>query len=232
MLGKANSVLVIVAAAGVLVLCGSVSAEEFELTVNVVGNGIADPNGGTYESGTVVTIETWPDAGHWVKSWSGSDDDASSERINTVTMTSNKVVTVEFAAAMKLAAANSSRISSDQRMPPGPQPRSVPFPPETKRAAQSRRATGGTKGTRSGSSLFSAVGLLAIGSRLPLFTGGIVTCAVSSDTWVQVMRPRSFSMASRRLSIEAMTRWELQPSGKGNCISKRMPGRLMKYIKH
>jgi len=100
MLRKANSVLVIVAAAGVLVLCGAGLGEEFELTVNVVGNGIADPNGGTYESGTVVTIETWPEAGHWVKSWSGSDDDASSERMNTVTMDSDKVVTVEFAAAI------------------------------------------------------------------------------------------------------------------------------------
>lgn len=93
-------VVFIVAAAGLSGLCRSARAEEFELTVNVVGNGIADPNSGTYENGTVVTIETWPEAGHWVKGWSGSDDDASGERINTVTMTSDKVVTVEFAPAI------------------------------------------------------------------------------------------------------------------------------------
>lgn len=94
------TMVVFMAAAGILGLCGSAWAEEFELVVNVVGNGIADPNGGTYESGTVVTIETWPEAGHWVKSWSGSDDDTSGERMNTVTMTADKVVTVEFAPAI------------------------------------------------------------------------------------------------------------------------------------
>ncbi|UCF44303.1 MAG: PQQ-binding-like beta-propeller repeat protein [Planctomycetota bacterium] len=97
---RKTTVVFFMAAAGLLVLCAPALAEEFELTVNVVGNGVADPNGGTYESGTVVTIETWPETGHWVKSWSGSDDDASGERMNTVTMTADKVVTVEFAPAI------------------------------------------------------------------------------------------------------------------------------------
>jgi len=39
--------------------------------------------------------------------------------------------------------------SRDQRMPPGPRSRSVSFPPEEKRDAQIRRATGRTKGRRS-----------------------------------------------------------------------------------
>ena len=38
----------------------------------------------------------------------------------------------------------------DRRMPPGPQPRPVPSPPEIERGLQSRRVTGGTKGRRSG----------------------------------------------------------------------------------
>lgn len=84
----------------VIFVAGSALAEEFELTVNVVGNGIADPNSGTYETGAVVTIETWPDIGYWVKAWTGTDNDSSTELTNTVTMVSDKIVTVEFGPAI------------------------------------------------------------------------------------------------------------------------------------
>lgn len=90
----------ILIACAVIFVAGSALAEEFELTVNVVGNGIADPNSGTYETGAVVTIETWPDAGYWVKAWTGSDNDSSTELTNTVTMVSDKIVTVEFGPAI------------------------------------------------------------------------------------------------------------------------------------
>ena len=90
----------ILIACAVIFVAGSALAGEFELTVNVVGNGIADPNSGTYETGAVVTIETWPDAGYWVKAWTGSDNDSSTELTNTVTMVSNKIVTVEFGPAI------------------------------------------------------------------------------------------------------------------------------------
>lgn len=84
----------------VIFVAGSALAEEFELTVNVVGNGIADPNSGTYETGAVVTIETWPEAGYWVKAWTGADNDSSTELTNTVTMVSDKIVIVEFGPAI------------------------------------------------------------------------------------------------------------------------------------
>ncbi len=91
---------IILIGCAVILVTGSALAEEFELTVNVVGNGAVDPNSGTYESGTVVTIQTWPKTGHWVKSWSGTDDDTSRQHMNTVTMTCDKIVTVKFAPAI------------------------------------------------------------------------------------------------------------------------------------
>ncbi len=76
------------------------AAIEFQLTVNVIGNGTADPNGGTYQSGTVVTITARPQPGHLLKSWAGADDDSSKEPANTATMNSNKTVTVQFVPAI------------------------------------------------------------------------------------------------------------------------------------
>ena len=84
----------------VIFVSASALAAEFKLTVNTIGNGKVAPTGGTYRSGTVVVIETWPETGYWVKSWTGTDDDASRQRINTVTMTTDKIVTVEFAPAI------------------------------------------------------------------------------------------------------------------------------------
>jgi outer membrane protein assembly factor BamB len=83
-----------------LLAVGAAAAIEFQLTVNVIGNGTADPNGGTYQSGTVVTITARPQPGHLLKSWSGADDDSSKEPANTATMNSNKTVTVEFVPAI------------------------------------------------------------------------------------------------------------------------------------
>jgi len=83
-----------------LLAVGPAAAIEFQLTVNVIGNGTADPNGGTYQSGTVVTITARPQPGHLLKSWSGADDDSSKELANTATMNAVKTVTVEFVPAI------------------------------------------------------------------------------------------------------------------------------------
>src|SRR4030042_1650157 len=80
-----------------LLAVGPAAAIEFQLTVNVIGNGAADPNGGTYQSGTVVTLTARPQPGHLLKSWTGTDDDSSKELANTATMNSNKTVTGGFA---------------------------------------------------------------------------------------------------------------------------------------
>ncbi len=75
-------------------------AAEFQLTVNVIGNGTADPNAGTYQAGTVVTIIARPQPGNLLKSWSGTDNDLSTELANTVTIDSDTTVTVEFVPAI------------------------------------------------------------------------------------------------------------------------------------
>jgi outer membrane protein assembly factor BamB len=83
-----------------LLAVGPAAAIEFQLTVNVIGNGTADPNGGVYQSGIVVTITAGPQPGHLLKSWAGADDDSSKELANTATMNSDKTVTVEFVPAI------------------------------------------------------------------------------------------------------------------------------------
>ncbi len=72
---------------------------EYTLTVTVPGgHGSVTPGGGTYASGTVVSLVATPENGYRVKSWSGTDNDATTAHVNAVTMTANKAVTVEFEA--------------------------------------------------------------------------------------------------------------------------------------
>jgi predicted outer membrane repeat protein len=70
----------------------------YELTVTVVSeHGTVEPNSGSYPAGTVVTLTATPEAGYYtVRQWSGTDDDTSCALTNTVTMDSDKTVTVEF----------------------------------------------------------------------------------------------------------------------------------------
>jgi len=69
----------------------------YQLTVEVWGgNGQVIPVSDLYEYGTVVDLTAWPDDCYRVKSWKGTDNDTSSEPNNTVTMNSEKLVTVEF----------------------------------------------------------------------------------------------------------------------------------------
>ena len=73
-------------------------ALSYDLSTSVVGgHGTLDPPSGTYiVEGTVVDLIAEPDPGYQVKAWNGTDDDGSTANTNTVTMDSDKDVTVEF----------------------------------------------------------------------------------------------------------------------------------------
>jgi hypothetical protein len=67
------------------------------LTAAVLGDGGAvAPVGGVFERGTILTLRATPNPGYRLKSWNGTDDDRSTELINTVTMDSDETVTVEY----------------------------------------------------------------------------------------------------------------------------------------
>ncbi len=69
---------------------------KYRLIVNTVGeNGTVEPSGGTFEKFSVVKLYATVDPGYRVK-WVGTDDDGSVAHSNTVTMDSNKTITVEF----------------------------------------------------------------------------------------------------------------------------------------
>lgn len=68
-----------------------------QLTVNVVqGQGTVTPDGGEYPQGTVVTLLAAPEARFRTSAWRGTDDDASTSHVNTVTMEADRTVEVEF----------------------------------------------------------------------------------------------------------------------------------------
>jgi hypothetical protein len=77
----------------------------FSLTTVVAGgHGTIFPNGTlVYAGTTVVTLEAQADPGYGVKSWQGTDNDASVAMINKVTVDGIKTVTVEFAPLGSLA---------------------------------------------------------------------------------------------------------------------------------
>ena len=67
------------------------------LTATVAaGQGSVSPDYAVYEEGTVATVTAAPAEGYGVMRWTGTDDDASTARTNTVTMDADKTVTVEF----------------------------------------------------------------------------------------------------------------------------------------
>jgi hypothetical protein len=71
---------------------------EYDLSAGVLGgNGTVSPTSGTYPEGTVVTLTATPNSGYRVDAWSGTDDDGLTTTSNTVTMNSNRNVTVSFA---------------------------------------------------------------------------------------------------------------------------------------
>ena len=69
----------------------------YQLTASVSGgNGSVSPRTGTYDEGTRVGLIARPNSGYRVASWSGTDNDRSVSSTNTVTMNSDKRVTVTF----------------------------------------------------------------------------------------------------------------------------------------
>ncbi|MBD3288659.1 carbohydrate-binding protein, partial [candidate division KSB1 bacterium] len=69
---------------------------QYTLSTNVTGNGsiTLDPAGGTYDSGTIVTLTANPDANNQFDNWSG--DLTGSTNPETITMDGNKSVTANF----------------------------------------------------------------------------------------------------------------------------------------
>jgi hypothetical protein len=69
----------------------------YTLSTSVIGgHGVVSPPSGTYNQGAVVTLTTTPESGYRAKSWNGTDNDSSKEATNSVTMNTNRVVSVEF----------------------------------------------------------------------------------------------------------------------------------------
>jgi len=70
---------------------------QYQLSTSVPGgHGTLSPLSGKKDSGDVVTLTAVPDTGYKVKKWTGTDDDTSISTTNTVTMTADKIVTVEY----------------------------------------------------------------------------------------------------------------------------------------
>ena len=68
----------------------------YTLTVNAGTGGTVSSSGGTYDSGTQVTISATPNSGYQFVDWSDGSTDAS----RTITMNSNTTVTANFEAAI------------------------------------------------------------------------------------------------------------------------------------
>ncbi|GAF96515.1 unnamed protein product, partial [marine sediment metagenome] len=75
----------------------------YQLTVSVIEDpcdpgihGTVEPDGGMFYENKVIQLTADPCDGYRVKAWTGTDDDTSTEMQNTVTMTEDKDVTVEF----------------------------------------------------------------------------------------------------------------------------------------
>jgi hypothetical protein len=70
--------------------------ERYRLTVNVISaHGTVDPNGGLFNKYAVIKLTATADAGYRAR-WTGTDDDSSTALTNTVTMYSDRTVTVKF----------------------------------------------------------------------------------------------------------------------------------------
>ncbi len=69
----------------------------FQLTTGVAGGqGTIEPPSGTYFAGTVVTLTATPRSGWRIKAWMGTDDDSLKTQSNTVVMSFDIIVSVEF----------------------------------------------------------------------------------------------------------------------------------------
>ena len=74
------------------------AAENYELNIAVEGNGTTNPATGThsYENGTIVTVESFPDEGWLFNHWELDGDEASPGLSYNLTMDSNHTLTAVF----------------------------------------------------------------------------------------------------------------------------------------
>ena len=79
-----------------MVALGCPPPSNYTLTVQTQGNGSVDPSGGTYESGTTVTLTATPDANWLFDHW--EDDLAGSAHPSDIVMDTDKLVTAVFVA--------------------------------------------------------------------------------------------------------------------------------------
>lgn len=75
-----------------------VSVEDtYTLSASVTGDhGTISPTSGTYSRGRAVVLTATPESGYRVRTWTGTDNDVLTTETNTVTMDSDRTVTVEF----------------------------------------------------------------------------------------------------------------------------------------
>ncbi|MCP4713347.1 MAG: hypothetical protein GY869_32355, partial [Planctomycetes bacterium] len=69
---------------------------QYDLNTQVIGDGSISPLSGTWWSDTVVQLQATPAPNWRLKAWSGTDNDQSTNTVNTATMDQDKTVTVEF----------------------------------------------------------------------------------------------------------------------------------------
>lgn len=74
--------------------------KNYQLTVNVNGNGKVTPAGGTYDAMKTVELTAEPDPGNRLVLWKGTDNDLSTEDKNQVTLIKDTTVTVSFEPGM------------------------------------------------------------------------------------------------------------------------------------
>ncbi|KKK71154.1 hypothetical protein LCGC14_2916770, partial [marine sediment metagenome] len=73
-----------------------IDKNEFELTVIVIGPGMVDPNGGSFEADSEIEITAYPEPGYAVKEWIGTDSDFDLSDVKTILMDTDREVTVRF----------------------------------------------------------------------------------------------------------------------------------------
>ncbi len=77
---------------------GIYSPATYTLSTSVSGwHGSLVPVTGSHDANAMVVLTATPDYGYEVQTWTGTDNDASTAPTNTVTMTGDKTVTVQFA---------------------------------------------------------------------------------------------------------------------------------------
>lgn len=66
------------------------------VTQVIGGHGSISPSNRAYDNNTTVSLIATPNADYRVKTWTGTNNDSTTNTVNTVTMNNNKLVTVEF----------------------------------------------------------------------------------------------------------------------------------------